>query len=277
MGTTQQRGSISMNDQANGMESYIFYGKLVEAAYEMYAQNSPAPSLPSDFPSGWERVANLTMTPYLESIKKREFAGYIASPVENPLQQIVVIRGTESGLDWLADFEFELKNFPEVPNGGKTEIGFSNLYRSMTVEYEDAGIPNESLIAQLDRLPAGTKLVVTGHSLGSSLATLHAFVAGSKQIDVELITFASPRVGNHEFVEAFQQMNIKNTRIFNHPDIVPNVPVEIAGYRHIEPGIEINSALFPLKHSIPCYHAMSTYLYVMGDDKANICKCKSKS
>lgn len=216
------------------------------------------------------------MTPHLESIKKKEFAGYIASPVENPLQQIVVIRGTESGLDWLADFEFVLKSFHEVPNGGKTEIGFSNLYRSMKIEYEDPGMPGESLIAQLDRLPAGTKLVVTGHSLGSSLAILHAFVAGSKQIDVELITFASPRVGNRAFVDAFERMNIKNTRIFNHPDIVPKVPAEIAGYHHIEPGVEINSALFPIKHSIPCCHAMSTYLYVMGDDKANICKSKSK-
>lgn len=258
------------------MDQLIYWGKFVEVAYEMYAQNPISPSTPTDFPLGWERVANLTMTPRLESFKEKEFAGYIARSLENPMQQAVVIRGTESGLDWLSDFEFELESFHEVPNSGKTEAGFTNLYRSMTVEYADANIPSQLLISQLDGLPAGTKLVVTGHSLGSSLATLHAFVAGSKQIDVELITFASPRVGDSHFVEAFQKMNtISNTRIFNHPDIVPKVPVEIAGYRHIEPGIEINSALLPLKHSIPCYHALSTYLYVMGDDQANICKCKS--
>ena len=243
----------------------------------MYAQNPVSPAIPPDFPSGWERVANLTMTPRLLKHKEKEFAGYIARSLDNPLQQAVVIRGTESGLDWLSDVEFVLEAFHEVPEGGKTERGFTNLYRSMMIEYEDSSIPSESLISGLDHLPAGTKLVVTGHSLGSSLATLHAFVAGSKQIDVELVTFASPRVGNHKFVEAFQQLNIKNTRIYNHPDIVPDVPVEIAGYRHIEPGIEINSALFPIKHSIACYHALSTYLYVMGYDKSDICKCKSNS
>jgi triacylglycerol lipase len=208
---------------------------------------------------------------------EKEFAGYLAKSITNPLQQAVVIRGTESALDWLADFEFVLESFPEVPHSGKTERGFTNLYRSITIDNKDSSIPSQTLLSQLDHLPAGTKLVVTGHSLGSSLATLHAFVAGSKKIDVELVTFASPRVGNKAFVEAFQQLGIKNTRIYNHPDIVPKVPVEIVGYRHLEPGIEINSTLLPLKHSIPCYHALSTYLYVMGDDKANISKCKSGS
>lgn len=265
-----------MDNQVN-MEPFVFWGKLVEVAYEMYAQNPVSPATPPGFPSGWERVANLTMTPRLVALKKKEFAGYIARSLDNPLQQVVVIRGTESGLDWLSDFEFRLESFHEVPHSGKTERGFTNLYRSMTIEYEDSSIPSESLISGLDHLPAGTNLVVTGHSLGSSLATLHAFVAGSKQIDVELVTFASPRVGDCKFVEAFQQLNIKNTRIYNHPDIVPDVPAKIAGYRHLEPGIEINSTLFPIKHSIACYHALSTYLYVMGYDKEDVCKCKLSS
>lgn len=259
------------------MEKLIDWGHFVKVAYEMYAQNHLSPVKPADFPAGWELVANLTMTPYLEKLKEKEFGGFIARSLDNPLQQVVAIRGTESSLDWLSDFEFVLETFHEVPNGGKTESGFTNLYRSMMVEYADTSIPTQTLIDSIDTLPQGTKLLVTGHSLGSSLATLHAFLAGSKNIDVELVTFASPRVGDKHFVEAFQRMNIANTRVFNHPDIVPQVPVEIAGYRHLEPGLEINSALFPLKHSIPCYHALSTYLYVLGDADANIAKCKATS
>lgn len=255
--------------------AYIPWGKLVEVAYAMYKQSPTSPQTPSDFPADWELIANLTMTPSLESIREREFAGFIARSAADPLLQAVVIRGTESKLDWLMDAEFSLETFGEVPGGGKTERGFTNLYRTMMVEYADASMPSQSLIAQLDTLPAGTRLVVTGHSLGSSLATLHAFLAGSKKIDVELITFASPRVGDKTFVEAFEQLQIPNTRIFNQPDIVPHVPVEIAGFRHLEPGIEINSGLYPIKHSIPCYHAMSTYLYVMGDQQADISACRS--
>lgn len=253
----------------------IEWGKFVKIAYTMYGQDSKSPTTPSDFPVGWERVANLTMTPRAGTIKDKEFAGFIARSVSDPLLQVVAIRGTESKLDWLSDFEFILEKFHEVPNSGKTESGFTDLYRSMTVEYADASKPSQSLMSELDTLPAGTRLVVTGHSLGSSLATLHAFVAGYKGIDVELVTFASPRVGDKEFVEAFQRMNIKNTRIVNQPDIVPHVPVEIAGYRHIEPCLEINSGSFPIKHSIPCYHSLSTYLYVLGFEQADISGCKT--
>lgn len=257
------------------MEKLIDWGHFVKVAYEMYAQDHLSPVKPADFPTGRKLVANLTMTPRLEKMKEREFGGFIARSIDNPLQQVVAIRGTESPLDWLSDFEFVLETFHEVPNGGKTESGFTNLYRSMMVEYADTSFPAQSLMDSIDTLPQGAKLLVTGHSLGSSLATLHAFLAGSKNVDVELVTFASPRVGDKSFVEAFQRMNIPNTRVFNHPDIVPQVPVEIAGYRHLEPGLEINSVLFPIKHSIPCYHALSTYLYVMGDADANISKCKT--
>jgi len=259
------------------MEPLIGWGKFVEVAYEMYKIDHRSPGTPADFPIGWERIANLTMTPRLESMKEKEFAGYIAQSLSDASLQAVVIRGTESNFDWLMDFEFELEAFREVPNGGRTEKGFTNLYRSMTVEYVDSGRPSELLMEQLDHLPAGTKLVVTGHSLGSSLATLHAFLAGSKNFGVELVTFASPRVGDAAFVEAFGRMNIANTRIFNKPDIVPTVPTELFDYRHLEPGIEINSGLYPIKHSLPCYHALSTYLYVMGDTQANIDACRSGS
>ncbi|WP_246070632.1 lipase family protein [Paenibacillus kobensis] len=257
------------------MEPLIAWGKFVGVAYEMYKIDHRSPGTPADFPVGWERVANLTMTPRLESIKEKEFGGYIAQSLSDASLQAVVIRGTESSLDWLMDFEFKLETFHEVPNSGKTEAGFTNLYRSMTVEYADPSRPSELLSETLDHLPAGTKLVVTGHSLGSSLATIHAFLAGSKNFDVELITFASPRVGDSAFVEAFERMNIANTRVFNKPDVVPTVPIELFGYRHLEPGIEINSGLYPIKHSVSCYHALSTYLYVMGDTQANIDKCRA--
>ncbi|MFD0586472.1 lipase family protein [Paenibacillus sp. GCM10027627] len=256
------------------VNEYIQWGKFVAVAYEMYKQQTLNPAIPADFPTGWKRIANLTMDPASVKWNDIEFAGFIAESLDNPLLQAVVIRGTESPLDWLADFEFSLERFHEYPNAGQTEKGFTDLYRSMKVVYDD-GRPTESLMSQVSDLPAGTSLLVTGHSLGSSLATLHAFVAGSQKVAVKLVTFASPRVGDRTFVEAFTNLGIPNARIFNLPDIVPKVPLDIVGYRHIEPGIEINSTLYPIKHSIPCYHALSTYLYVMGDEQVNIDKCKS--
>ncbi|MBW7477288.1 lipase family protein [Paenibacillus oenotherae] len=260
-----------MNNGTNG--TFIFWGEFVEIAYDMYNSNARQPVSPANFPAGWQRIANITMDPGILGMKDLEFAGFIAESIDNPLQQAVVFRGTESVLDWLSDFEFIMETFKEVPNAGETEQGFTNLYRSMKVQDVDASKPEVSLINYLDGLPAGKQLTVTGHSLGSAFATLHAFVASTKGFAVDLITFASPRVGDRKFVEAFQKTTIRNTRIYNKPDIVPKVPVELAGYHHVEPSMEIDSTQFPIKHSISCYHALTTYLYVLGDTGADISDC----
>ncbi|CAH1224830.1 hypothetical protein PAECIP111893_05185 [Paenibacillus plantiphilus] len=262
-----------MSNTANA--SFISWGGFVEVAYDMYDSNSRNPITPANFPAGWNRIANVTMDPGVAIFKELEFAGFIAESIENPQHQVVVFRGTESVLDWLSDFEFILETFTEVPNAGRTEQGFTNLYRTMQVEYADASKPSVSLMAYVDSLSAGTELTVTGHSLGSAFATLHAFIASSKGFAVELITFASPRVGDRAFVEAFEKTTIRNTRIYNIPDIVPKVPIELAGYHHVEPSIAINSTLFPIKHSISCYHSLNTYLFVLGDEGADISGCKT--
>ncbi|MCD1260088.1 lipase family protein [Paenibacillus athensensis] len=242
----------------------IFWGQFVQVAYEMYAQNHQNPPTPDNFPVGWQRVADLQMAPKLALLQEREFAGVLARSQADPLHWAVVFRGTESPMDWLADFEFKLETITEVPNGGRTEQGFTNLYRSVKLVFGDGATPDQPLLQHLDQLPAGSRLTVSGHSLGGAIATLHGFVAGSKQIPVEVITFASPRVGDADFVAAFQRLVPHNTRVFNLPDLVPTVPPELAGYRHVETGVEISSLTFPVKHSIVCYHTLKTYLYVMG-------------
>src|SRR5690242_8589404 len=113
-----------MNDTIS-TEQCIEWGNFVKVAYQMYGQNHLSPVTPANFPSGWNRIANLTMTPRLESLKEKEFAGYIAQSVADPKLQAVVIHGTETGLDWLSDFEFGLETFHEVPGSGKTESGFT--------------------------------------------------------------------------------------------------------------------------------------------------------
>lgn len=262
-----------MSDAVN--DSFIYWGEFVEIAYDMYDSNTRNPVTPANFPAGWKRVANISVDPGIEVFRELEFAGFIAQSIAEPQHQAVIFRGTESALDWLSDFEFILEKFSEVPNAGRTEQGFTNLYRTSQVVFEDAGKPSVSLAAYTGSLPAGTRLTVTGHSLGGALATLHAFVAVSKGLDVELITYASPRVGDRAFVEAFEKTAIRNTRIYNKPDIVPKVPVELAGYHHVEPSLAIDSTLFPIKHSISCYHSLNTYLFVLGDKEADISNCKA--
>ena len=52
----------------------------------------------------------------------------------------------------------------------------------------------------------------------------------------------------------------------NKPDWTPAPPGSILGSYQVPTGIEINSLNFPnIKQSIYCYHALYTYLYVLGD------------
>ncbi|GIQ68812.1 lipase family protein [Xylanibacillus composti] len=274
----QQR---QVKQEVQGQRSvWVEWGRMVQVAYEMYGTHKLSPATPENFPSGWRHVANLTMAPHVFSYKEKEFAGFIAQSLLHPLHYAVAIRGTESPLDWLSDLEFVLEPFHEVPDAGKTEKGFTDLYRSMTVHNVEASALEpepEPLRRFVEKLPREAALAVTGHSLGAAIATLHALDAAQCLADVTCVTFASPRVGNHAFAKAFASRNIRHSRIFNHPDLVPKVPVELAGYLHVEPGYEISSLTSPIKHSVLCCHSLQTYLYLLGDPNADISSCRLRS
>jgi acyl-CoA synthetase (AMP-forming)/AMP-acid ligase II len=75
---------------------------------------------------------------------------------------------------------------------------------------------------------------VTGHSLGSALATLSAYdlaetgaitTPKGKKAWVTVFSFSGPRVGNGRFKERFEQgLGLKALRVVNMHDPVPKVP-----------------------------------------------------
>ncbi|CAB78397.1 putative protein [Arabidopsis thaliana] len=79
---------------------------------------------------------------------------------------------------------------------------------------------------------------VTGHSLGGALATLLALELSSSQlakrgaITVTMYNFGSPRVGNKQFAEIYNQKVKDSWRVVNHRDIIPTVP-RLMGYCHV--------------------------------------------
>lgn len=108
--------------------------------------------------------------------------------------------------------------------------------------------------------------VVTGHSLGSALATL--FVMENKEknkFDITTVcTFASPHVGNTEFVNQFNQLPLTSWRIVNTQDIVPKVPLRLPffDYQHVATPYEFSSkGVVKGGFSPACWHSMSTYLH----------------
>ena len=83
--------------------------------------------------------------------------------------------------------------------------------------YEDYEFIKEPLfdsLYEISKLYNTTNIVITGHSLGSALSTIVGYEINKYyNYSVKyLITFGSPRVGNKDFIQDFNNI-IKNNNI----------------------------------------------------------------
>ena len=77
---------------------------------------------------------------------------------------------------------------------------------------------------------------LTGHSLGGSILTLASadIKFNFPFIDVINYSYASPKVGDMDFVNGYEKLNIITNRIQNYWDIIPRLPFEILDYYHVK-------------------------------------------
>lgn len=291
----------------------VFYGKFVNAAYAMFKRDRtvlrPEPAT-GEIPDPYELVAWLNMSDFTfwgREIPK--FYGLIGRHRQQRHNFILAIRGTEGAVEWFDDTTAFLVRFRQVPNAGKVERGFDKIYSTLKVVKRHPGVKaaptpgaapaaesapapevmQGSFAEQLEQLadtledPQVMSLtkerrprrsfVVTGHSLGSALATL--FVIENKEkntFDITTIcTFASPHVGNTEFVNQFNQLPLTSWRIVNTQDIVPKVPLNLPffDYQHVSTPYEFSSAGV-VKGNPGCWHSMSTYLHWLDPDNNKV-------
>ncbi|ESK95718.1 hypothetical protein Moror_12502 [Moniliophthora roreri MCA 2997] len=81
-----------------------------------------------------------------------------------------------------------------------------------------------------------SKVLVTGHSLGASIASLDAMMLKEKldpSVEITTTVFGLPRVGNQEWAD-FVDVTLGSsfTHITNQDDPVPIVPPRFLGYQH---------------------------------------------
>ncbi|KAJ9051671.1 hypothetical protein DSO57_1002371 [Entomophthora muscae] len=88
------------------------------------------------------------------------------------------------------------------------------------------------------------KVVLVGHSLGRSIATLMApFVAdvsGISPPSLRILTYNQPRVGNKAFAKYFNQLHFNFTRVVNKNDPIPQYPTYSAGWSHVHQEVYID-------------------------------------
>ena len=207
-------------------------GQFVSLAYSMYgsAPTNPAPNPPPALPFGYIFAAWVQMRDFVFELGDLTFDGLIAHSPDGS-DVILAIRGTETAEEWWDDVT---SLYPTAWNGpGKIGYGFSKIYQTLKVvpygamataargPMQPAAPPPPfakqvaDLVARIPRAgrsqdraetpEASPPINVVGHSLGSALATLYAMenVALDQATVPLLCTFASPEVGDSDFVAGF--------------------------------------------------------------------------
>lgn len=290
------------------------YGQLVMAAYQMYAKPGTDPLRPEPvgIPAGYELSAWIQMSDFVLNAEELKFYGIVVHETANPDSRIVAIRGTEGLVEWLDDAAAIPVPFRQVPLAGRVASGFDKIYSTMKVvkrplpaiagrarpdaEQREAETFTGSFADQMEQLAISRErergermpltegrtrirrpTIVTGHSLGAALGTLFVMENSSKgKFDITtLCTFASPRVGNLEFVQTFNKLAIDSWRIVNMRDLVPKLPPKIPvvlDYDHVDTAFAFDSSVFA-KTSLTCCHTLETYLHWLDSNAALTPSC----
>ncbi len=157
--------------------------------------------------------------------KKRMFATIFADTINRRI--LMVFNGTLYLDQWKDDFNFPQVIADKIYNSNykiRVHRGFYNLYQV---------IRNE-LWKTINSLPNIQELYITGHSLGGAISTIAAF--DFAKLNPIHYSFASPRVGNPDFANKYNQMLPYGMRINNIEDIITNLPPPIIFnniYQHV--------------------------------------------
>ena len=150
----------------------------------------------------------------------------------------VVFRGSESISDWYYDlmvFKQKLKDDIYVHSGFYTQLTRNSVYDELV----------ESIKMLLKDHP-DYNIYVTGHSLGGALSTLFGYMlANTVENNVNVVSFASPRVGNYEWKKSFEETrNLTHYRITNKRDIVTAFP--LYRYYHVGTNIQLSDEKYKI-------------------------------
>lgn len=259
-----------MSSDVFSIPQAVQLGQFILAAYDLFAQGDPGTFAP---PAGYNLVSKVYADDITDDSSDFKVFGFIARSNNDV---VVAIRGTEGVLEWIGDFELALGRFP-FANAGNVEQGFNGFYSSFHTA------PNNTSPRVVDALTdliagGGVKtLRITGHSLGSALATMLALdVAANAVFTTPVVyTFASPRVGDKVFAGTYDSLIETSWRIANVNDIVPLLPPQFVGYVHVDAEYPINSD-DRCKHTVACWHSMETYLSTLDATVAMDPSCAPK-
>lgn len=147
------------------------------------------------------------------------FIGFV---IASPQKNIIAFRGTQTQIEWWRNLQAtQKKYFAPITKEqyGWVHAGYWKIVREQM---------NSTLIEAVKQLDPTIPCYITGHSLGGALATLTAMEIALTipeiRDQIQLYTYAAPRVGDRTFAQAHSQLIPNSYRIVNLSDSVPLVP-----------------------------------------------------
>jgi triacylglycerol lipase len=274
--------------------SPVPFGLLAMYAEDMYTPGSlqpqPEPRIDND---GWTVVGHLVANDVLIptgahqrlSINRsqRVFYGFLARNKTDPNSFVVAVRGTDGLVEWLIDAEFLLVRHPNYP-ATQVEQGFWGIYQTMSLLDIATGTTYAIAADGIAAMVGAGSVTVTGHSLGSAIATYLTFdVAVKLGSRATACLFASPRTGDAAWAALFDT-KVATYQLYNYIlDVVTHVPT--LGYTTLSKVTLLNPKTAQAKvrldvfcnHHVICYCAMIDYAAAMAapadpdDVKCKLC------
>lgn len=196
--------------------------------------------------------------------------GFFAMP-ENGGAFYLVFRGSQTNVDFDLDGEDPQVSYPGGPQGAMVEEGFAAVFAGCSDAIKQAllrmSIPRDGDERRGFQYP----FFITGHSLGSALATLSVPLMAPYQAWGMQCNQASPRVGNPtfaDFIDSFADKGFPTFRLVNTADLVPKLPppevrVDQQTYHYQHAGTEVDfTAAYPTekdKHSPCCSYSYALF------------------
>ena len=205
------------------------------------------------------------------------FYGFVATSKADPSKLIMAIRGTDNPAEIWDDLNaIGMMQFLV----GSVALGFGQIYKTLQITPVGSATAMQSLaaggisfaeqVARLSRQHAAVKLgagsteqsvsvEVAGHSLGSASATYYVMenAMTHKTRNPAICTFASPKVGDSIFTDAFNKLGLTSWRVANLRDIVPKLPPGLFCHVNSESPIDFTGKVGP---GLLCCHKLTTYL-----------------
>lgn len=188
-------------------------------------------------PAGWSLVSpikldgSLACDPFSHLCPKEPLGSPFGIVAQNGDTTAVCFRGTTMPIEWTDDFDSALKD--------GAEAGFGVVYSAL-----EHSLP----------VPSTGKVLIIGHSLGAALALLYAW-RHSSYSNLEVYSFAGPRVFDKGTALAFDAAVPECYRIVNRWDIVPRLPTALMGYRHAGTPVDVDSGFEFAKQA----HGLTAY------------------